>query len=295
MLYPDFKELLSFTNSAGLITKDFQKSSVNDLTGNYLSHFKGQGMEFNEVREYAYGDDIRNIDWRVSARTDKMQIKTFHEERQRDVLIVVDNNDYMNFGTRKTFKNIQAARIASLLGFAANKNMDRVGFYIFGNHKNRFEYHRSKNSKNSLLKGLKSLCYEHEDKQSYSLEGAIFNLRRLNANPNILFIISSFRELSEDFEKHLFMLKRSAEVVLINIIDDSDHYVPNVGRVVLKYGMGKFMLNTSNKEAMKKYHNDFKQSQRKLKKLSARMRINIINVNTKDDPVKKISLGLKSK
>lgn len=293
MLYPNFKELLLLEKSVNLIKKGFHRSSVNELSGNYLSRFKGQGMEFNEVREYAYGDDVRNIDWRVSARTDSTHIKTFQEERQRNVLIMVDNNDYMRFGTRGTFKNIQAAKVASLIGFAANKNMDRVGCYIFGNSENRYEYFRPKNSKNSFLKGLKSLCEAKEVREGYSLEGALFNLRRLNANPNILFIISSFREDIEDIEKHLFFLKRRGEIVLINIIDDSDSMIPDIGRVVLKYGDKRFLLNTSNKKGMDSYHKDYIESQQKLTKLAAKVRGKIININTKDDPIKALARGLK--
>lgn len=294
MLYPDFKELISLENSAGLISKDFhKKSSVNELAGNYISGFKGQGMEFNEVREYAYGDDVRNIDWRVSARTDITHIKTYQEERQRSVLLVVDNNDYMRFGTKGTFKNVQAARAAALLGFAANRNMDKVGMYVFGNNKNRFDYFKPKNSKNSLLRGLRSLCDNNEYKQSYSLDGAIFNLRRMQVNPNILIIISSFREFSEDLEKHLFFLKKRAEIVLINIADDSDHFIPDVGRIVLKYGTRRFLLNTSNKRGMEKYSAEYEESQKRLKKLVNKIRGKIITLNTQDDPVREISLGLK--
>ncbi len=292
MLLPDFKDLLTLENSANNLSKNLIKSSVNQLSGNYLSHFKGQGMEFAEVRAYSYGDDPRNIDWRVSARSDETYVKTFQEERQRDVMVVVDNNDYMRFGTKSTFKNVQAARIASLLSFAANKNSDKVGFYIFGNRKNRYEYFKPKSSKNSVLRGLKSLCDSKEYKDNYSLEGALFNLRRLDANPNIIFIISTFRDFSDELEKQLFFYNKKAQIVLVNILDDSDEIIPDVGRLVLKYGERRFLLNTSNKKGMETYRDNFLQKQDKLKKIASKVSAKIININTKDNPFKKLAMGL---
>ena len=278
MLYPDFKELLSLESKANLIKSGYNKKYVNQLSGNYLSNFKGQGMEFDELREYVYGDDPRAIDWRVSARTDNIHIKTYKEERQRDVLIIVDNNDYMHFGTRTTFKNVIAAKVCALLGFAANKNMDKTGLYIFGNCKNRYEYFRPKNTKNSLLQGLKILSSEQNYSEGYSLDGALFNLRRLGTNPNIVFIISSFQEISEELEKEIFFFNKNAEIVLINIVDDSDFHIPDVGRLVLKFGSKKYLLNSSNKRGMKNYEDNFEIIQEKLKILSAKLKTKIINI-----------------
>ena len=101
-------------------------------SGDYASPFRGQGLAFHEVREYRFGDDIRSIDWRVTARTDKPHVKVFTEERERTVILCIDANAAMRFGTRGTFKSVQAARAAALLGWQANGSNDRVGCIVFG-------------------------------------------------------------------------------------------------------------------------------------------------------------------
>jgi uncharacterized protein (DUF58 family) len=292
MLYPDFKELLKYESPAKLLGRHFSNKTTSHMAGNFLSSFRGQGMEFDEVRQYAYGDDVRNIDWRVSARTDDVHIKLFKEERQRTVMLAVDCNDYMNFGTRKTFKNIVAAQIASILSFAANKNSDKTGFYLFGNRKNKYEFFKPLNSKKSILSGLKSLCKDHQTSNSYSVDGAIFNLRRLNLNPNILFIISDFREITDEFEKSLYLLSRRSEIVLIKVNDDSDFYLPDVGSLKLKFRDFTYLLNTSNRKAIKKYEEEYKNNLEKITTISKKIRAKLIEINTKDDIVKKLSIGL---
>lgn len=289
MLYPDFKELVAMegaSRSVGLLKKSRYSSG---LAGNFNASFKGQGMEFDEVREYNYGDDVRKIDWRVSAKLDDTHIKLFKEERQRNIIIAVDKNDYMNFGTRGTFKNVMAAKIASIIGFAANKNHDKVGFYIFGNQKNRFTFIKPTDSRKALFQGLKILCEESNNAESYSIEGAAFNLRRIDVRPNILFIISDFRNITELFEKNLFLLGSKVEKVFVNIIDDSDFFIPDVGRIILKYGIRRYLLNTSNKKGMNLYRRNFNDKQEMLKKISARLRAKLININTKEDPAKVLS------
>src|SRR6202789_3352703 len=101
-------------------------------SGDYTSPCRGQGLAFHEVREYHFGDDIRSIDWRVTARTDKPHVKVFTEERERTVILCVDANAAMRFGTRGTFKSVQAARAAALLGSQARCSNDRVGCLVFG-------------------------------------------------------------------------------------------------------------------------------------------------------------------
>ncbi len=293
MLYPDFKELVALEGASRSLKFGLKRQKINDISGSYISSFKGAGMEFDEVRKYAYGDDVRNIDWRVSGRLEDTYIKTFKEEKHRNVIIAVDKNDYMNFGTRKTFKNVMAAKIAAILGYAANKNSDRLGFYIFGNQRNRFTYLKPVESRSSLFKGFKILSTPDDYAESYSMEGAVFNLRRIDIKPNILFIISDFRNITEIFEKNLYLLGNRTEKVFINIIDDSDFYIPDVGRLILKHGIRRYLLNTGNKKGMNNYRKNFHEKQETLKKISNRLGAKLININTKDDLLKVLTLRLR--
>jgi uncharacterized protein (DUF58 family) len=293
MLYPDFKELVSYENTASVVGYHIKNKKFSELSGSYTSSFKGQGLEFNDIRQYEFGDDIRNIDWHVTAKLDSPHVKIYKEEKQRNVLICIDKNDYMNFGTRVTFKNVIAARIASILAFAANKNSDRVGFYLFGNLKDRFEFFKPQASKISILKGLRSLCNSEDFKQIYSIDGAIFNLKRLDVTPNIIFIISDFRGINETFEKNLYLISKRAEVVFINVVDDSDFFIPDVGKIILKQGNRRYLLNTSYRTGIKNYQRNFEEKIASLTKIKNKLRARYIQINTKDDPLKSIMLALK--
>jgi uncharacterized protein (DUF58 family) len=293
MLYPNFKELLSYQSTSKRIDLNLLSKKNANINGNFLSSFKGQGMEFDEVREYVYGDNIKDVEWRSSARSDKTYVKIYREERKRNVIIAVDNNDYMNFGTRKTFKNVVAAHIASVLGFAANENKDRLGFYIFGNQKNRFTYFKPTDSKKSLFSGLKTLSSAATEKfENYSVEGAIFNLKRLNANPNILFVISDFRWITDQFEKNIFLLGKKPEIVFINITDDADCYIPDVGDFVVEYENNSYFLNTRNRRAAERYKKIYFEKQKIFRKYAARLNARVIDVNTKDDVLKILKASL---
>lgn len=293
MLYPNFKELIEYESSAALVGYHIKNKKFSALSGGYTSFFKGQGIEFDELREYNINDDVKNIDWRVSAKLGTPFIKTYREEKQRNVVICVDKNNYMNFGTRNTFKNIVAARLASIIGFAANKNNDKVGFYIFGNLKDRFEYYKPVSSKSSIFKGLKSLCNTIDNNQFYSVDGAIYNLKRLNAKPNIVIIISDFRGVNETFEKNLYMLSKTSEIFLINIIDDGDFNIPDIGKIVLKEGKKRYLLNTSFREGVKNYRRNFERRLSRFKKMQKKARAKSVTINTKQDPVKHLIKAFK--
>jgi uncharacterized protein (DUF58 family) len=157
MLYPDFNELVNLKAKASSLNMRSNSKVVSPVIGDYKSPFRGQGMEFEEVREYVAGDDVRNIDWRVTARTGSAHVKIFTEERERTVLICVDANDTMRFGTKGTFKSIQAARAAALIGWYANSINDRVGTCVFGNVENDMKFYKPKRSRESLWKMLKLL------------------------------------------------------------------------------------------------------------------------------------------
>jgi uncharacterized protein (DUF58 family) len=293
MLYPDFKELISYEAQSKAINLALRNKTMQEMSGGYASVFRGQGMNFEEVREYQYGDDVRNIDWRVSARMNKTHIKVFKEEHERNVLICVDKNDYMNFGTRGTFKNVQAARAAAIVAFAAHKNKDKVGFYIFGNQKNKFTFEKPTDGKTALFRGLKNLSNEENNAENFSLEAAFINLMRIHVNPNIVFVISDFTNVNDSFFKNLLQVSKRSEFVFINIYDDFDANIKDVGSLKINDGKNEFILNTSSKLGRQKYKKMFLDKQEFLKKNCTNFKIKNINLNTSEEPLKKLSDGFK--
>ena len=141
--------------------KDKVSSAV---SGEYKSKLYGSGLEFEEVREYVFGDDIRDIDWRVTARTGKTHSKLFKIDSEQIVNIVVDINPTMHFGTQKTFKSIQAAKTAALIGWNSFQNNNKVGGLVFGGAKKEAELFRPTKTKQSLLRLLQTLCQEEVGK-----------------------------------------------------------------------------------------------------------------------------------
>jgi uncharacterized protein (DUF58 family) len=293
MLYPDFKELVSFEAHSGAVNFALKNKSMQQMSGDYASVFRGQGMDFDEVREYRYGDDVRNIDWRVSARLNNTHIKVFKEERERNVLICVDKNDHMVFGTRGTFKNVQAARAAAILAFAANKNKDKVGFYIFGNQKKRFTFEPPSERKSALFRGLRNLSSDADFKESFSLSSAFINLKRININPNIVFVISDFRDANDSFFKNMLSVSRRSEFVFINVYDQFDAEIPDIGGLLVSDGKHEFLANTSSTLGRNRYNREFMEHQEYLQKKCASFGIRLINIKTSDDVLSKITSGFR--
>ncbi len=294
MLYPNFKELLSYEAAAKGVSLSMNKKLPTGV-GNFLSAFKGQGMEFDEIREYVYGDDVRDIEWRASARGDATYVKTYHEERHRNIVIAIDNNSYMKFGTRGTFRNVQAARAAALLGFAAHRNQDKVGIYVYGGLRNRFNFFRPVSTKRSLISSLKLLSEpQPETLEDYSTDGAIFNLRRIGANPNIMFVISDLRMITPDTGKSFYSAGRKPELIFINITDDNDSQMPDVGNIIFEYEGKRFSIDTSARRGMERYRKIYAEKRELLDITAKKLGARVIDINTRDDVAKTLIAGLKA-
>lgn len=158
MLYPNFEELLDLKARASSRNIKSSRLTHSLASGGYFSPFRGQGLEFDEVRAYVPGDDVRKIDWRVTARSGVPHIKLFTEERERKVLICLDACDYMCFGTRGTFKSVQAARIAALIGWSALSSSNTLGSCIFGNSEAASMFFKPSRRQSSFLRFLEKIC-----------------------------------------------------------------------------------------------------------------------------------------
>ncbi|MES9868803.1 MAG: DUF58 domain-containing protein, partial [Sedimenticola sp.] len=150
----DLLELRHQAHSLGIASHHLVNTSFSGL---YASVFRGTGLDFEEVRAYREGDDIRNMDWKVTARTNNPHLKIFREERERSVVLCVDQGPHMSFGTRGTFKSVQAARAAALLGWAANGLNDRVGGLLFGDTSEGLKHFRPTKDRRALWRLLKTL------------------------------------------------------------------------------------------------------------------------------------------
>lgn len=204
---------------------------VNEVfSGEYHSVFKGRGMEFSEVREYQIGDDIRTIDWNVSARMGHPYVKVFEEERELTVMLVVDVSSSGNFGTTAQMKGEVAAELCALLAFSAIKNNDKVGLIIFSDKIEKFIAPRK--GKKHVLRVIREILYfEPEDSQT-DLNVALEYLSKVVRRRSIVFIISDF--LTANYEKALQVANKKHDVIAIEIIDPREVELPDIGLIELE-------------------------------------------------------------
>jgi uncharacterized protein (DUF58 family) len=221
------------------------------FAGQYESVFKGRGMQFDEVREYMPGDDIRTIDWNVTARTGKPFIKRFVEEREMTVLFAVDLSASGEFGTVSKMKNELAAEFCAVLAFAAAKNNDKVGLLIFTDRIELF-IPPKKGSRHILRLIRELLCFKMP-KRKTSIPLALDYVARVMRKKATVFLVSDFIEV--DFEKSLSLLNKRHDVIAVPVRDRVEIAMPSVGLIEIQDAeTGEIMLvDTSSKEFRSQY------------------------------------------
>ncbi len=207
------------------------KKLVNDLfSGEYHSTFKGQGMEFEEVRQYEAGDDIRLIDWNVTARTGYPHIKKFKEERELSVVLLVDASSSGQFGTRKRFKSETAAELCALLAFSAIKNNDKVGLIIFTDSIEKFV--PPKKGRGHVLRLIREILYFRPQGTQTDIGGALEYFTKVIKRKSVVFLVSDF--LSEGFYKPLQIANKKHDIIAVKITDPRETRFENVGLIELE-------------------------------------------------------------
>jgi uncharacterized protein (DUF58 family) len=286
MLYPDFNELVGMGSKPNRLELASKRQTSAAASGNYASPFRGRGLTFHEVREYRPGDDIRNIDWRVTARMNKPYMKVFTEDRERTVLLCVDANAAMRFGTRHTFKSIQAARAAALIGRLANGSHDRVGCVVFGDVPEGLQFFRPARSRRSLWQSLQLLSRPTtgDHMEAVPLETALQNINRIVSTGSLIFIISDFYPIKEGLEKHLTNLRQRADIVLVRIDDPADGLIPPIGSVWFSDENGHAVaIDTDNRAGQEAYATQWQANRDQLANICSRSGINIIGLHTDRD------------
>lgn len=199
------------------------------MSGGYRSHFKGQGMQFSEHRVYVAGDDVRHIDWKVSARTREPLVKKFEEERELNVLFVVDFSGSGGFGSKNTTKSEASAEIAALLATAAERIGDKTGLILFaGDIEKRVP---PKRGKSHLLRMIRDILGTVAKTKGTNLRGALETATRIMKHQGIVFVISDF--MATDYENALRRLARKNEVVAVRVRDLHEWEIPNIGAIAV--------------------------------------------------------------
>ena len=223
------------------------RNVVNDLfAGEYHSAFKGRGMEFAEVREYLRGDDVRTIDWNVTARTGSPYVKVFDEEREQTVMLLVDASASGAFGSVQQMKGEVGVEISALLAFAAIKNNDRVGLLIFTDEVEVFI--PPKKGRKHVLRVIRELLYFQPQGKRTSITSALDYLDRVLHRRSVVFLISDF--IDEDYERPLQLMRRRHDMVAVSIFDPRERALPDVGFINLQDAETgeQFLVDSSRRE-----------------------------------------------
>ncbi|MAT50047.1 MAG: DUF58 domain-containing protein [Porticoccaceae bacterium] len=282
---PDAASLVALRHRAREIHLFPRQRALASQGGHYRSAFRGRGMEFDEVRAYQPGDDIRTIDWRVTARTNSTHTKVFREERERPVLIAADLRGPMFFGSRR-LKSMVAAEIATLLAWAGVNANDRVGALVFGD--SRQWDSRSKRSHHSVLRVVQhlveactALLTEPEpDADTCRLETILEDCRRVTTPGTSLVLVSDFHDLNSECEKHLYELARHCDVTLCWVYDPLEAELPPPGLYAVSGDDGVVTLNSRNEKARQQFRQLFDQRREKLKACANRFALQMLECPT---------------
>lgn len=250
---------------------------VNDLFGGeYESVFKGQGIEFADVREYVPGDDIRTIDWNVTARSQHPFVKKFVEERELTVLFVVDMSGSQYFGSGMKLKSEIAAEIAAVLAFAAVKNKDKTGLLIVTDEVEK--YIPVKKGKMHVLRVVREILYYQPRRRGTRLAEALEYLHQILTRTAVIFILSDF--FDEDYEKPLKVLSRRHDVIAIHLLDRRERDLPPVGLVEFQdcESGQRLLVDTSLAALRSAYGTTASQWKEKTERLFKTLRIDKIDI-----------------
>jgi uncharacterized protein (DUF58 family) len=268
-------------------------------TGAYVSHFKGRGMEFDESRPYQPGDDPRNIDWRVTARSTEAYTKLFREERERPVLIMTDFRRNMHFATRGCFKSVNAARAATLIAWAAHHRGDRLGGIVFGDT----THHelRPRLGRQAALRYVHELVthpgWKDNDDQAAvdeaaPLTQAMAALRRVTHPGSLVVIVSDFVGLSRAAQSYLSGIARHNEVLAVFLSDPLERRLPPPGRYRLVSHDEEMAIDTFARGAREDYRDAFENRLHDMEKFCQRYGVHLLPLSTEDDPVQLLQKAL---
>jgi uncharacterized protein (DUF58 family) len=254
---------------------------VNDvLAGEYSSVFRGRGMEFDEVRLYVPGDDVRTIDWNVTARTGIPHVKRFVEERELTVLLLVDQSPSGRFGTTHQSKNEVAAEICALLAFSAIQNHDKVGLIIFTDRVERFV--PPKKGKKHVLRVIRELLQHEAAGRSTDIGAALEFLLRVQKRRAVVFLLSDFIAEASSFEKPLRLANRRHDLVTLSVEDPTEARLPPLGLLELEDAeTGEVMVVDSGSLNVRRgYESQGRDRKRRLTELFRRSDVDQVDIDT---------------
>lgn len=283
--YSKLEDLIAIKSPAESLYLAPNRKAVNQLAGPYKTRLKGRGMDLEEVRAYQAGDEVRHIDWRVTARTTIPHTKLYTEERERPVLLLCDQRQSMFFGSQVRYKSVQAAAVCATLAWAGLKGKDRVGGLLLGqHHSHEFRPRNTHQGVLTMLASLQQLNSELDRQPSHSptLDSALSDLRRIAKTGHSIFIVSDFSGLGSEGLQQLYELARHNSVTGFFVYDPLEMNLPDQGLYGVSDGKQRLQVNTGSTSKRQAYEEAGQQRLNKLKKDLGKLGIPLMPVSTAD-------------
>lgn len=262
--------------------------SRNIFAGEYHSAFKGRGMAFSEVREYQFGDDVRNIDWNVTARYNKPFVKIYEEERELTVMLLIDASGSREFGSMDKLKKNVITEISAILAFSAIQNNDKIGVIFFTDKIEKFI--PPKKGRSHILRIISELIDFEPEARGTDISGAIRYLTNAIKKRCTAFIISDFIQKETALENALSIANNRHDIVALRIYDERETELPNIGMVKLKDAeTGNYSwIDTSDRKAREIYRKWWNDLSAQLDNSFQKSRVDYVNISTNHDYVKSL-------
>jgi uncharacterized protein (DUF58 family) len=286
----DTKELLKKVRKIEIKTK---RLSNHIFSGEYHSSFKGRGMTFSEVRQYQYGDDIRNIDWNVTARYNEAHVKVFEEERELTMVLMVDISGSESFGSKNQFKKDIVTEIAATMAFSATQNNDKIGLILFSD--NVELYIPPKKGRSHVLRIIRELIEFQPKSHKTAISQALKFLSGTQKKKAIVFMISDF--MSENYEQTLKIASKKHDITGVRVYDIREEKIPNLGMVtMLDAETGKYQLiNTASKSVRLNYEKQYHERVNYFKEIFSKSGAGVVNTRVDENYVTKLLGYFKSR
>lgn len=284
------KSLIKKIRALEISTRQIVNST---MAGGYHSAFKGQGINFADLREYQIGDEIRNIHWSVSARMNTPYVKLYEEERDLTVFIMIDLSGSGEIGTHKKTKVEIAAEIAAILGFSAIKNNDNVGLILFTDQVELFI--PAKKGKKHVLRLLREIIYFRPKSKQTNIENSLMYLNNMVKKKAIIFLISDFQD--DTFEKSFAMMAKKHDCVPILIEDDIENQLPSSGIIAFQDQETDEVLyvDSSSKELQEAYKNMRFSEKNKLDRFFKKVNCDMLRLDTKSNYITALTMFFRNR
>lgn len=277
----DTKELLKKVRKIEIKTKGLTSQI---FSGEYHSAFKGKGMAFNEVREYALGDEIRTIDWNVTARFNEPFVKVFEEERELTVMLIIDVSPSGMFGTKEQLKRETITELCAVLAFSASSNKDRIGVILFSDKVEK--YIPPKKGKSHILQIIRTLLNVEPQGKSTNIESALQFFSKIQKKKATIFLISDFK--SKAYDNALKIVSRKHDLIALKISDEGEYKLPSIGLAKFEdLESGKFVwVNTNSKKAKAAFEEKQKSFDAAVKQNFRKLNVDYAELRTDQDYIK---------